>query len=318
LEPSRPPLPIVSRHYFGASDGARLAYYLAGNRDGPPLLISAGLGGGIRGWSAVIGQLQEQFRIIAWDYRGLYASAVPGAPPAPEELTIARHARDLAELIDHLDLHREERPILAGWSMGVQVMFELGRTRPHAARAMIALHGAPGRILSTAFDSERFSQMAPQIFDLLRTYGDALKGPARQLARSRAFAVGFMRVAQRLGIMNEEADPDIFHDMAKDWLLLDLETYGHMFEQLGRHDATDVLPHLDIPTLVIAGGDDPFTPAHLSVEIARLLPDAKLVVLPGATHFGPLEFPDEIVDAILRFSVKRDLLTDGYERHIDL
>lgn len=304
---SRLPLPQVERRYFWTKDDARIAYYVSGSPGAPPLVISAGLGGGIRAWSALITRLAPRFRIYAWDYRGLYASITPDEPPRAHELTLVRHAADLAELLEHLDLARERRPILAGWSMGVQVNFELGRTHPHLARAMIALHGAPGDILETAFDGRGFHQVAPRLFDAMRTYGKLVKGPARQLARSRRFAMGFMGVAQTLGLMDERADPDVFFDMARDWVKLDLSTYATIFEHLGEHDVRGLLPELRAPTLVVAGGEDPFTPLRLSEEMVRLLPDAELVVLPDATHFGPLEFPDDIAAAILRFAEERDL-----------
>ncbi len=302
------PLPKLERHYFRTSDGARLAYYVTGVKDGPPLLISAGLGGGIRAWSAIITRLMHRFRVYAWDYRGLYASTTPGMPPESDKLTIPAHARDLSELIDHLDLHRERQPILGGWSMGVQVTFELGRMRPHLARAMIALHGSPGNILSTAFNGKVFHQVAPSIFNAMRSYGEHFKLPARRFARSRRLAMGFMRAAQRFGIMDQEADSFIFHDMARDWVQLDLATYATIFEHLGEHDARDVLPTLDAPTLVVAGSDDPFTPLHLSETIVSLMPDAELFVVPGATHFGPLEYPEEIANEILRFCADRLLV----------
>ena len=39
-----------------------------------------------------------------------------------------------------------------------------------------------------------------------------------------------------------------------------------------------------VPTLVIAGADDPFTPPWLSEELARELPSARMVVIPGVRH----------------------------------
>lgn len=39
-----------------------------------------------------------------------------------------------------------------------------------------------------------------------------------------------------------------------------------------------------VPALVIAGADDPFTPPWLSEELARELPSARMVVIPGVRH----------------------------------
>ena len=47
---------------------------------------------------------------------------------------------------------------------------------------------------------------------------------------------------------------------------------------------------------MIAGGADPFTPAHLSQRMAHEMPNALLRTVPDATHFGLLEYPDAILD----------------------
>src|SRR5690606_16734341 len=138
--------PRLVRRFFKSFDGTRIAYYETGNPAGPPLVISAGLGGGVRAWSAVIARLQRDLRIYAWDYRGLSASS-PAADP--NSYAIENHSRDLAALLSHLDL---EAPILAGWSMGVQVNLELYRCSTRPIAALICLHGAAGHPLSTAFD----------------------------------------------------------------------------------------------------------------------------------------------------------------------
>jgi pimeloyl-ACP methyl ester carboxylesterase len=271
------------------------------------LVITAGLGGGVRAWSAIVARLMNHFRIFAWDYRGLYASA-SDPPPAAGRLTIANHANDLIDLVDHLALRRDRHPILAGWSMGVQVTFEATRTRPNLGKAIVALHGAPGGILSTAFNSQTFERLAPHIFSAMKKHHGLFRGPAHHLARSRRVAMRFMTVCQDLGFMDSRLDPDVFHDMARDWVRLDLNTYATIFEHLGDHDARDILPAVSMPALVVAGDKDVFTPVVLSEEIVSLVPDSQLLIVPEATHFGPLEHPDAIANAILAFAMSRELL----------
>lgn len=288
--------PRVARRYFFARDGTRIAYYVTGREDGPPIVISAGLGGGVRAWSAVIERLSPDYRVYAWDYRGLYASS---APKDGRRMAVEHHASDLRQLIAHVGL---ERPVLAGWSMGVQVNFELFRTvSPEAVRGLVSVHGAPGRILETAFDSRAFSSVAPTIFEAMRRYWRGLERPMYRLARSRRVAEGFVAVGRGLGVMDHAIDPDLFHDMARDWVKLDLGRYADVFERLSEHDASDLLPKVDLPVLVISGGKDKFTPQHRSDELLRALPQAVGFTLPDATHFGLLEYPEAIADRMLHF-----------------
>ena len=59
--------------------------------------------------------------------------------------------------------------------------------------------------------------------------------------------------------------------------------------------------------LVVGGERDPFTPMSCSVDLVRGLPDAELAVVPRATHFAPLEYPDWINERVERFLVSRGM-----------
>ncbi|HMR77624.1 MAG TPA: alpha/beta hydrolase, partial [Polyangiaceae bacterium] len=52
-------------------DGATIAFYDTEGA-GPPILLANGLGGPLRAWKPQIDYLGDRYRIISWDYRGLY------------------------------------------------------------------------------------------------------------------------------------------------------------------------------------------------------------------------------------------------------
>jgi pimeloyl-ACP methyl ester carboxylesterase len=89
--------------------------------------------------------------------------------------------------------------------------------------------------------------------------------------------------------------------MAEEWCGLDLEVYAKIFAALGDHDASDLLDSIETPTLLIAGGRDRLTPAHVSERVADRMPNASFDLVEGATHFGLLEFPDAILESVERF-----------------
>jgi pimeloyl-ACP methyl ester carboxylesterase len=51
--------------------------------------------------------------------------------------------------------------------------------------------------------------------------------------------------------------------------------------------------------LVLCGLEDTLTPPDLSEDMARLLPDARLVLLPDVGHLSSLEAPQPVTDAII-------------------
>ncbi|CAB4973116.1 unannotated protein [freshwater metagenome] len=66
------------------------------------------------------------------------------------------------------------------------------------------------------------------------------------------------------------------------------------------HDSRSILPTIDIPTLVVVGQRDDETPPAYAQAIVDLMPNAELVVIPGAGHLLNLEAPDAVNQAILR------------------
>lgn len=300
MTPAETPLPAYS---FESFDGTEIAYYLTGQRDGPTLVLCNGLGGNLVIWRELIAAFGDRFRIVCWDYRGLYGS---GRPPTAADYDIPNHALDLAHLIEHLRL---ERPTLIGWSMGVQVSLELHRTHPELAGRLIAIHGTQGHSLSTAFDSPITKWVAPAVFTAMKGVGRRLETVGPPLARTRPVVDGLVWACQRTGMMSPDIDDRAFAALAEEWLRLDFEAYARVFEALSRHSTWDLLPEIPTPTLVIAGEADRFTPAHLAIRMAREMPNAVLRSIPGATHFGLIEYPDAIVATI------EDHLAGGAGRH---
>ena len=67
---------------------------------------------------------------------------------------------------------------------------------------------------------------------------------------------------------------------------------------MARPDARLHLPKLACPVLVMCGDADQLTPPECSQEIARLVPQARLVLVPACGHMLTMEQPD-IVNATL-------------------
>jgi pimeloyl-ACP methyl ester carboxylesterase len=66
-------------------------------------------------------------------------------------------------------------------------------------------------------------------------------------------------------------------------------------------DLTAKLGEIRTPTLVLAGQDDQSTPVAQSELLRDRISGAKLVVVPQAGHWLPLEKPQEACDAIANF-----------------
>jgi pimeloyl-ACP methyl ester carboxylesterase len=88
-----------------------------------------------------------------------------------------------------------------------------------------------------------------------------------------------------LGDMVRRATPDIFA--------------GQIRALLGRPDQTPLLPRINFPTVVAVGRQDEWSTVEQHEDFAKLIPNAKLVVIEDRGHFTPVEQP-EVLTAILR------------------
>lgn len=75
--------------------------------------------------------------------------------------------------------------------------------------------------------------------------------------------------------------------------------------QASAEDVRDVLPHVDVPTLLVYGQRDERAPLTVAEALHAAISSSKLVVLPDAGHLCNLEAPDEFNVAI------RDFLHDN-------
>ena len=284
----------IAQRTFRARDGTRLAWYEAGLRDGPTLVLLSGLGGGFGIWRPFIERFAARCRLVGWDYRGLYRSR---APASREALTMEHHVADLLALLDHA---RVEAPILVGWSMGVQLGLELHRHHAEVPRALIGVHGTSGRPLETV-DSPWSLRIGGAVLALLGRAERSLAGVGPRLVDAPGVARGFTLLCRGAGLMMPEIDVDAFRDIARDWTRLDFGVYARTFAHVSDHDASDLLPRIETPTLIVAGGRDPLTPAHTALEMVRFMPRAELALVEGASHFGLLEQPGVITEHVARF-----------------
>jgi pimeloyl-ACP methyl ester carboxylesterase len=134
-------------------------------------------------------------------------------------------------------------------------------------------------------------QLVPPV--LLRLWGPLWRSPL-------PFPVAVL--AGSVGPRARPADMDgYFRHMAR----LDPLVLVKVAEGMHRHSAADVLPRIDVPTLVVAGGRDPWTPPALAEQMAAAMADAELHVIEEASHALPIEEPETLDELVLSWLARR-------------
>lgn len=273
---------MAARHVQAvASDGTRLWWRAAGS-GAPSVVLTDGIACAGFVWKRLEPALARSWRVIRWNYRG-HGQSDP--PRDPARVTVEDHARDLLAV---LDAAGEGRAVLAGHSMGVQVVLEAHRQAPERVAALLLVCGSPGRVLETFHDSTLLARVFPYARALVETFPEAARWAFRHLVPTEiAYQLGSRLETNHRLVRREDLFPYLDEVAAMDPRLL-----ARMLEAASRHDAEPHLARVDVPTLVVAGERDTWTPFWLSRRMAGEIPGAELLVLPGGTHVGPLEHPE--------------------------
>jgi pimeloyl-ACP methyl ester carboxylesterase len=282
-------VPGIEHRSFTSYDGTRIAYQARGQ--GPAVVLSNGLGGTFEAFRHVYDALGDRYRILCWDYRGLYRS---GRPADPGTLAIPSHCRDLACLLDH---ERIDRAVFMGWSMGVQVNFEFFRELRDRMAGIVAINGTYGTPFRTAMASRLTRYVIPTVLRLMKAQAPLVS----RLSHAALGWEGLLPAMIRMGLVSASIDVDAMNDVAGDFKTLDFGLYSDMLKHLGAHDAEDLLPHIAVPTLIITGDRDLMTPVFTARAMNRKIAGSRLVVIAGGTHYTPIEYPSVIKDEISRF-----------------
>lgn len=269
-----------------AADGSALTYTVnePDTEVKPALVCANGAGVSTFFWDHLAEHFgQEGHRVLLWDYRGHGAS---GAPVDLEGLDIEACARDLLRVMDAVGI---EEAVLLGHSLGAQVILETWHIAPGRVRGLVPVLGSPGRVADTFLDP----RVGRKVIDVATEITDRAPEMMRIGFRAGAKSPAVRRFARMLGVVHEDLAPDEDLGRYLEHLAhLDPKVFFRMVAAAQAHDATPYLEKIDVPTLVVAGERDLFTPRERSMEMVRAIPNAELLDIPRGSHIALVEQPE--------------------------
>jgi pimeloyl-ACP methyl ester carboxylesterase len=245
-----------------APDGSRIAFDDTGGA-GEPLLLVSGQGLDRTMWDALRPLLGQSFRILRFDHRGTGDSDKPEAPP----YSTRGFAADAVAVLDAAGVARAHA---FGFSMGGRVSQWLAIDHPGRIGALVLGATTPGGPQSAPRDAEAEA--------ILRS------GGRRGMA----------------GLFFSPAYLDL-HPQAYAPRPIAPAMQRLHFRASAAHDAWALLPGIAAPTLVIHGGEDRLNPTANGALLARRIPGAELLILPGARHGFLDECREEALRAVTDF-----------------
>lgn len=247
---------------------------------GPGLLLVHGAGASADSFAALMPLLATRFRVIAVDLPG-HARTRTAPHFSPDLPTIAAA---LGELVAHLML---EPTHVVGHSAGAAVLARMtldGMIQPRLlvglAPALLPFDGAASVLFPTA---ARLLGSSPRV--------------ARWLAQAASAGTNLPRIIAGTGSRLDAQALDHYRRLAAQ-----PEHVAGVLAMLSRWDLAPLqreLPRLRTPVLLMAGEGDLAVPLAQLREVATRLPDARLIVVPGAGHLIHEEMPQRVADALV-------------------
>jgi pimeloyl-ACP methyl ester carboxylesterase len=245
--------------------------------EGAPLVLVPGFGAGMWIWYKQIPALAERFRVVSFDPRGVARSGDGGVG----ELSTRLLADDVAALLDALGLR--DAHILGG-SFGGFVAQEFALAYPARTRGLI--------LCCTSFGGPGHRPPRPATLEAIAsTKGLNTQDRVRRnllLAFSPRFAEESPGEVERVVRLRDENHvPE--------------RVYLQQLQAAVSFDARPRVAHIRAPTLVITGDEDAVVPHENSVNLAALIPGARLRVVAGGSHAFFIERAEEFNRAVADF-----------------
>ncbi len=249
---------------------------------GPTLVCVHGSLCDFRIWSAVLGPLSREHRVIAISMRHYFPEHWDGVGPG---FTMAQHVADAIAFIEALGAG----PVhLMGHSRGGHIAFRVAQLRPDLVRRLVLAE--PGGDLDASLAPASAGSPLPPM-------------RANAVAAAEKIAAGdieggltsFIDALEGTGVWRQlpETEKQPLRDNARTLL-------GQINEQRQPYARADA-EAIRSPTLFIGGANTPGTLPVVLRALAAHVPDARVVIMPDTTHFMFGQDPGGFCAAVLDF-----------------
>ena len=183
----------------------------------------------------------------------------------------------IAAMAQHVLTETCDEFTTAGHSMGGRVALEVLRAAPHRVRGLA--------LLNTGIHTVRDGELQSRSRLLRLAYEQGMAALATEwLPPLMAGGARMADLMPRLMAMVERSTPESYA--------------GQINALLNRPEALPVLPTIAVPTLLLSGSEDAWSPISQHETMRRRIPHATLFEVHGAGHMAPIERPDAVAVAL--------------------
>ena len=253
-------------------------YHETAGEGRPVVLLHPGFADS-RIWDPQWQSYAERFRVVRCDLPGFGRSPIHSLP--------VRYARDVAALLDRLEI---EEAALVGCSLGGRVALELAIARPDLVGALVLAGAATPEALATAPETT--------------AYASALMEAIRNRDLDAAVQVNLRAWVDGHHWTRGQVDADVrakIASMQRDAFENTREFAASWQEEMLISDLADRLSEIRVPTLVLVGELDMDFLHEQARVFADRIPMAQLQTIPGTAHAPSIERPLAFDQSVIPF-----------------
>jgi pimeloyl-ACP methyl ester carboxylesterase len=239
-------------------------------------------------WRGQISQLSRSYRLLTFDLRGHGQSS-----PLLEPYSMEGFAGGLEILFRHVGV---AEAALVGWSLGGMVSLQYALNCPSEVKALVLVAARGNR------DARMRRKILLQYLQARLSLMVNLAAPRKYDFAAETFPGERERVeAQVRGLLSPSTPPEVFAWVAADLARHPRKNYFEIAKSFCDWEPGEELKKIGTPTLILVGDQDDHTPPVCSHFLHRRIPGSKIIIVKGAGHCLPLEFPEKVNREITGF-----------------
>jgi len=240
---------------------------------GYPLVLVHGLGSDHTVWGGLTPLLEEEYRVLALDLRG---HGISTKTPGPYSMEL--FSRDIIQFLKSLDITKAH---FMGHSMGGAILQEMAIEHEDKISSLTL-------ISSFAYVDSHLNSIFRELLKILSEEG------------YNAFFDRCLKLANTPEFIEENRE---FFLQVRDLMqeTSSIPALKNTINACFQVNFIDSLKTVSAPTLVIAGGEDVFTPPYHAKKITNTIPNSKIEIMDGVGHNLLVEKPQDTYKCIYKF-----------------
>lgn len=276
--------------YTNSADGTPIYFKAVGL--GFPIVLCNGMGVSTFFWKYFENTFKHHFQVITWDYRGHGRSA---GPKDPKNVSVTALVEDCKAVCDELKV---KKALFVGHSLGTQVVLEFYRRHARHVAGIVSCFGTFGHPMDYFYNSP----LSKYIFEVLTGIGLLFPKQGNFISKLLIRNPFWYQLGGLLKMVNTGmASKEDVKQYVDHILGLEPEFFTRLSRSVQAHTAEDVLKKIKVPTLILGGEEDTFTPVWLAKKMNRIVPKSELFIVKKGSHAALVEQPELVNLRIEKF-----------------